>query len=139
MKKIIVPGLAAGVVMLTSSVLLMIAFTILLPGLEAEYMGNIMFRPWSDPLMYYVYLNPIILGFLFAFVWQKVQGSFNDKSKIKSGAKFGLSIFLIFGITGMLMSLSTFNISALMVLTWTISGLIQDILGGIVIVHLYKN
>jgi hypothetical protein len=138
MKKIIIPGLAAGIVMLVASVLLMIAFTVLLPGVEAEYMGNSMFRSWSDPLMYYVYLNPLIVGFLFAFVWQKVNGLFKDKSKIKSGAKFGLSIFLIFGITGMLMSLSTFNISALMVLTWAINGLVQYVLGGIVVAKFSK-
>jgi hypothetical protein len=57
---------------------------------------------------------------------------------MKAIAKFSFSAWAIFGITGMLMSLSTFNISLLMVLSWTISGLVQDVLGRIVIAYLSK-
>lgn len=138
MKKIIVPGLAAGIVMLIVSVLLMFIYPVIFPGVESEYINNPMFRSWSDPWMYYVYLNPIILGIILAFIWRYTKDLFKGKNKVKAGAKFGLSIWVLFGITGMLMTLSTFNISALMVLTWTITGLIQYILGGIVIARLSK-
>jgi len=139
MKTVLVPGISAGVVMLIASVLLMLVYPVILPGVEAEYTGNPIFRSWSDPLMYYVYLNPIIFGILLAFVWKYTKDNFKGSSKAKSGAKFGFSVWAIFGITGMLMSLSTFNISALMVLTWTINGLVQYILGGVVIASLSKN
>jgi hypothetical protein len=138
MKQIFASGLAAGVAMLAASVILMMAFSAIFPELTAQYSSSAIFRPWSDPWMYYIYINPILVGLILAFIWPNVKGLFNAKSPCKKGAKFGVASWALFGITGMLMTISTFNISTLMVLTWTISALVQDIVGGIVIAKLSK-
>jgi len=138
MKKILVPGLAAGVVMLIASVLLMMAFSAIFPALNSEY-ATALFRPWSDPLMYYIYLQPFVVGILLAYAWQKVKTVVKAKSPVKRGSKFGFAVWVIFGIPGMLITLSTFNISTLMVSTWAFSGLVQYLLGGITLAKLNKD
>jgi hypothetical protein len=132
MAKIISTGLIAGLVMLVASVALMWIFPYMFPGLNAEYSKTGMFRSWSDPLMYYVYLNPIILGLILSWVWQKIKTLYKGKKSINNGIKFGLTVWIISTVPGMLMTLSSFNISLLMVFTWALTGFIQLVLAGMI-------
>ena len=138
MKNFFFSGLAAGV----SMFLVMFAFGIFtnmfLPGLVAEYDNTAIFRLWSDPLTYYMYLHPILMGFVLAFAWRFFSGFSGGEKSVGRGAMFGLKIWVLFGIPGMLMTLSTFNVSLLMVLSWTVSVLAQYVIGGIVVTRVSK-
>lgn len=133
MKKIILLGLIAGLAMLVSSVVLSFLFNIIFPGLSIEYQTSGLFRMWSDPLMYLMFLHPFVLGLMLSLSWQKIKNDF------KSSLIFGLGFWFVTSIPGMLISYSSFPISFLMILSWSISGLIQILIGSLILGSLNKK
>lgn len=125
-------GLIAGVVMLIASMVLSMAFGIAFPSLNTEYSNAALFRPWSDPLMSYIFVHPFVVALLLTIAWDKGNGLIKEKDAVKKGVKFGAYVWVVFSIPGILISWSTFPISLLMSASWSISGLIEDILAGIV-------
>ena len=138
MKKIIIPGLAAGVVMLVASLALSSLFGILIPQLAGEYANAALFRPWSDPLMLYIFVHPFVLGLILAYAWDKAKGLLKDKQQWMKGKKFGMFVWLLATAPGMLISMSTFPVSTAMVASWAIAGLVELALGGIVLAYMNK-
>ncbi|MBN2095030.1 MAG: hypothetical protein JW727_03200 [Candidatus Aenigmarchaeota archaeon] len=139
MRSFLVQGILAGISMFAVMMAFGFISSAAFPELALEYQNEAIFRPLSDPAMYYMYLHPLLMGFLLAFVWNYGRGFIKGKSTLKKGAKFGLAIWAIFGIPGMLMTLSTFNVSSALVLSWTVSVLAQYLAGGIVLSRLDKQ
>ncbi len=137
--KIFKATIISGVIGFVISFILMILFTMLFPGLEAEYVSSL-FRPWSDPLMYYVYLNPFVFSFFMSIIYYVMKDSLNmgKKKLCKKGVHFGVLIWLL-GIPGMLMTYSSFSISAEMVASWTLQMLILYAVYGVIIVKVFDE
>ncbi len=133
LKKVIIPGLIAGALMLISAVILNVVMDSLFPEISKQYRQGGFFRPWSDPLMSLIFIQPVILGITMAFVWENVT------EKLTPPLRFGLIYWAIVTLPGMLISYSTFNISLLMILSWTFTGLIQILLGSFVISKMNKS
>ena len=131
MKRVILFGLLAGLAMLMVSVALGPLFNLIFPSLAAEYNNTNLFRPWSDPVMYLMLVEPFILGIILAWIFSITKGLFKDKNAWKRGIYFGLCYWVI-TIPGMVMSYSSFPISLLMVMTWSVSILIQAIVAGLI-------
>lgn len=138
MKKIIVPGIVAGLVNLVASFILSQVTNILWPSLSAEYINSAIFRPWSDPLMSLYFLYPFLLGFVLAWVWDKTHKLIAGKTDFDKAYKFGLSYWLVAGLPGMFITYSSFQVSLALVLSWTISGLVEGVLAGWVFARLIK-
>jgi hypothetical protein len=132
MKKILIPGIVAGIAMLVVGLVLSYLFGAVFPQVTTEYQTPGLFRPWTDPWMSYIYVHPFIMGVLLAWLWQMTKGMVKDSSPIKKGYKWGCYLWVVFGIPGMLMTLSSFPVSYLMVASWSISALVQYKLAGIV-------
>jgi len=132
MKKIVVSGLVAGLLMFLAMLAVGLAFSAAFPNTTAEYQNTAIFRPWNDPLMYYMYFHPFLVGLLLSLVWSRTGNLIKESSRPKKGAVFGLIIWAVFGIPGMLISLSSFQISALLVASWTLGLLVQDVVAGLV-------
>jgi hypothetical protein len=126
MKKIILPGLAAGVVILIASLVLMQAWEAIIPGLAAEYQTPL-FRPWTDPLMMLFFLYPFILGIAFAWLWAKTKKSF------KTPYDAALAYWLVATIPGMFATYTSMPYSLSMVATWAIGGLAYVLLAAFVL------
>lgn len=137
--KIVKSGLAAGIVMLVISVALMPVWSTLIPGQQAEYENEHIFRPWSDPLMSYVFVHPFVLGLLMAYAYTYFGRGWKKKSLLCKGTFYGLLVWLVGGLPGMLMTISSFQLSNAMVLSWTVQGLIATLAGGFVIVKLWEK
>ncbi|MBI5220216.1 MAG: hypothetical protein HY978_00060 [Candidatus Liptonbacteria bacterium] len=119
MKRTVSVGLLAGLVLLLAGLALNMAMNVLAPGLKSEYENSGIFRPWSDPLMSLYFLYPFLFGVLLAWVWRRVaplQISWN---------RFAGAVFLVYSIPGMLITYASFQVSLGMVLSWTLSGLID--------------
>jgi hypothetical protein len=132
MKKIVLPGLVAGVVMLVSGLLFNVLFNSVFPGVQSEYINPI-FRPWSDPLMSLIFVQPFVLGFLLAWLWATVKCLIKDPISWRRGMSFAFSYWIVCSIPGMIMSYSSFNISLMMTLSWTLTGLVQVICASLVL------
>lgn len=130
--KIIINGLAAGAAMLLTSLVTMPVWNVLFPGIQQEYINPALFRPWSDPLMSLIFVHPFIVGIILAWIWTKIKHIFKQESLFKKGVSFGLT-YGILTLPGMFISYSTFPVSIYMIMSWTVGGLLQDVIGGIVI------
>jgi hypothetical protein len=130
MKKVIIFGLLAGLIMLALSMILGSVFHIIAPDLKSEYENANLFRPWSDPLMLLMFVQPFLVGIILAWIWQKTKGLFTGTELWKSGLCFGF-IYWVTTIPGMVISYSTFQISLLMVANWTASNLLAGLCAGI--------
>jgi len=122
-------GLIAGVVNLIVGLLFQQFFGTIFPSVGAEYQNTALFRPWNDPLMTLFFAYPFILGIVLAYFWDMVYSSLkgNAQQKIFNFAKI---YFLIATIPGMFISYTSFQVSALLVLSWTLSGFIEAYVAG---------
>lgn len=131
MRKVIPIGLLAGVIMLAASMVLSPVFQIVAPSLKTEYENANLFRPWSDPLMLLMFVQPFLVGIILAWIWQKTKGLFAGTAKWKNGLCFGL-IYWATTIPGMIISYSTFPLSLMMVASWTASNLFAGLCAGFI-------
>jgi hypothetical protein len=137
MKKIVVPGLIAGLLMMITAIVVGFVFNFMFPSLKVEYENAVMFRPWDDPVMYAWFVQPFFLAFVLAWVWGKIESLF-EGSLAKRVFYFAFIYWMVAIIPGMLMSISSFKISVLMTFTWTLSSLIQALVAAWVIVRMNK-
>lgn len=79
-------------------------------------------------LMYFG--HPFILGLALSYLWEKI--------KVKDPLEFAKLYFLVATIPGMFISLSSFQVSLLMVVTWTISGFVQVLVAGYLFTRMKK-
>jgi hypothetical protein len=125
MKKIIWPGLLLGGIMLVVSMIVSYLF-MLIPSVNADYNSGLM-RSWQDPLMMAFFLYPFILGIVFAWLWAKTKSSFTGKMR---GCYFGWMLFFLTTVPGMWITYTSFNLSFLTILSWTVAGLINAKIAG---------
>lgn len=137
MKKVVLAGLVAGALMLGVSIVLSLVISAIFPDAMAEYSNSEIFRQMDDPLMYYFFLHPFVMGVILSFIWLKVSGLI-DEEGLKKGLVYGLLVWLFFGVPGMLISISSFQVSPFLVLTRTVSVLAQDLAAGAAISRMVR-
>lgn len=132
MKKIIVSGLAAGAAMLVVGFAAGYLFMFIFPSLTAEYSNTALFRPWADPIMSFYFVHPFAVGLILAWVWSRVRGVVGGAGWAAKGVRFGLG-YLLVTIPGMLISYASFPLSLLMVVSWSVSILMQALVAGLIL------
>ena len=137
MKKILGTGLVAGIAMILVNMLLNPVLYAIFPGLKGAYENNVMFRPWEDPIMMLFFLYPIVLGLALAWVWDKTKQLFQG-SIWNKGLNFGLIYFFVSGLPAFFINFSSFKLPFVMILSWTIMGLVNGIVTGIVFAKINK-
>lgn len=137
-KKIITAGFVVGAVNLVVGMLLSAIYNFLTPSVTGEYININLFRPWSDPLMSLFFFYPFILGMALSWVWDKTKKLFVGKNIFEDAYKFGLAYWLVAGLPGMFVTYSSFQVSLPMVLTWSLTGLIEAVVAGFILAKLNK-
>lgn len=133
MVKFIKPGLLAGVVLLIISVIFSPILVALIPSLGVEYSNYNIFRSWQDPLISLYFVYPFVLGLVLSWVWTKVKKVIPGKTSSQKVSNFAIGYWLIAGLPGMLMTYASFQLSLAMVMTWSLSGLIDAYVASYVI------
>jgi len=124
MKKVVIPGIVAGLLMAVVGMGYSMLMGKLFPAIMAEYSNTAIFRPWKDPLMQLFFAYPFVLGLALAYVWDKVKGSMGGLI---------LGYFLVAIIPGMLISYSSFHVSLLMTINWTLGSLVNVLVAVLVL------
>lgn len=127
MKKIIIPGLIAGIAMFVVSLLTTQVFNFIVPGLAGQYQNSALFRPWSDPLMTLFFLYPFIMGQILAYLWTIIK---------KSPLNFALIYWLIASVPGMFVTYTSFVVSLPMVISWSVAGFLEALVAGLIFLRL---
>ncbi len=131
-KKIIVPGLLAGLAAVVTGMMLSMGIEKIFPAIMAQYHNPGIFRAWSDPKMSIFFACPFLLGLGLAWVWDKIKIVVPGNVWKRAGL-VTMGIFLISTIPGMTISYSTFQISAAMTLSWTVIGVAQAYVTALVL------
>lgn len=134
--KILWPGIIIGVVSLIIGFILTYIF-MLIPTYAADMNNASLIRSMQDPLMMVFFLYPFIIGFVYAWAWNKSKSLFKGDS-CQRGIKFALSIFLIATIPGMFISYTSMPIALITILIWTLSGLINALIAGCILAKVNK-
>ena len=112
------------------------------------YMDSTYFGVWSKIMMptagappaefyYYSIIFAVITGIIYAIVYEMIKKSLPAKTLTKQGLYFGLLLFLLsipFSLTMYLL----INLPTLLLVYWSVSGLVIYLIGGIVIARIMK-
>lgn len=137
MKKIIVPGVIAGVLMAVIGMLVSYLFHAIWPMLATEYANTALFRAMDDPLMMLFFLYPLLLGLVLAWVWDKTKPLFKG-NLWERAVRFAGVYVLVATIPGMLITYSSFQVSLGMTATWTVNGIVNGLIMGLIFAKLNK-
>jgi hypothetical protein len=130
MKKALIAGFTAGIVLLVMSLALFFLQVKVFPDLANLYWSD-MFR-WSDASTDWMfYAHPFIVSFALKWFWERYKDVFTGGSILKA-----FEVSLVYGIIAMVpvlwMTYSAMNIPLILVLTWLVYGVLQAFVAGLV-------
>lgn len=131
--KILLQGLLAGIGIFIASIAVSVLSQLAMPGITGEYTNPNIFRSWTDPLMSLYYVYPLILGVILSFIWKMTKKLVKDKDYFRRGLRFGFLYWVASSIPGMFITFSSFQVSLALVLTWTVGGLFEAIVAGVIL------
>ncbi len=129
MKKIIISGIIAGVVLLVFSVVGLYLTIFLFPDLALQYY-NPAFNEGSGRYLLY-FIHPFIISMALAWFWERFKGVLSG-SFITRGIEFGV-IYALIAIFPMLwLVFSAMSVSMAIVASWLVFGLLQGVIAGLI-------
>jgi len=129
MKKIIIAGLVAGVVLLILSALGLYITIWLFPKIASQYFDPA-FDVQSSRVMIY-YLHPFVIALALSWFWSRFKGVLKG-SFLTRGIEFGLIYMMVAIFPMMWLIYSAMSISLEMVATWFVLGLLQGVIAGLI-------
>lgn len=133
MKKIVLPGLGAGVVLLALSYGVLYVTINFFPKLVEEYY-NPVFWPGSERALLF-FAHPFILSLALSWFWERFKDSFKGTMLIR-GLELGIVYGLVATLPSMWITFSAISVSLTMVLSWFLYGILQATIAGIIFARL---
>ncbi|MFH1421252.1 MAG: hypothetical protein ABIH42_00830 [Planctomycetota bacterium] len=96
-------------------------------------------KPMDAPPGPVFMLLALILNIILVIVYALIQKGIPGKKKIIKGIMFGLIVWAVGTLPGMLSTYSFMNVADTVVIYWTILGLVQFPLMGIIIAFIYGD
>ncbi len=129
MKKIIVSGFVAGIVLLILSALGLYMTVWLFPSIAQQYFDPAFDTQTSRVMLYY--MHPFVISIALAWFWSRYKtvltGSF-----ITKGIEFGLIYAGIAIFPMMWLIYSSISVSIEMLATWLVLGILQGVISGLI-------
>lgn len=129
MRKIIIAGLVAGIILLILSVFGLYITIWLLPNIASQYFDPA-FASQSSRVMIY-YLHPFVIALALSWFWSRFKGVLTG-SFLTRGIEFGLIYVMVAIFLMMWLIYSAISISLEMVATWFVLGLLQGVAAGLI-------
>jgi hypothetical protein len=103
--------------------------------LSADYEANMeLWRPDMMDKMWIMYVTGIIFSLLFVYVFAK---GFEGKG-IMEGLRFGVIMWLLFSVLGVLGQYMVYPVPEGLVIKWILFSLVEFLIAGIVVALIYK-
>lgn len=129
MKKILLPGLVAGVALLALSYVVLFLIIRVAPVLAEQYYNPI-FWPGADRAFLF-YLHPFILAMALSWFWNRFRDQLTTTGTMR-GVEMGFVYALIATLPSMWITFSAINVSLMMVLSWFVYGFFQAAVSGLI-------
>ena len=128
MKKVLVSGLIAGIVLFVVSYGSLFLAINLFPGIFVEYNNPLFNSDGSRNLLFY--LHAFIISFALSWFWERFKGLFKGPFLLR-GLEFGFVYAMVALLPVMWITFSSLDITFTMVLSWFLYGLVQAVIAGI--------
>jgi hypothetical protein len=129
MKKAIITGFVAGIVLLLVSLGMIYSSIYLFPKLTEEYFSPVFRSNGKTDVLYFI--HPFIVSFALKWFWERYKGIFKGSIIVRA-----IEVSLVYGIVAMLpvlwLTFSAIDVSFQMCLTWFFYGLIQAFVAGLI-------
>jgi hypothetical protein len=129
MKKILIPGLVAGVALLILSYAVLHLSVRIAPGLMEQYYNPVFQSGEERALLFYA--HPFVLSFALAWFWDRFKGMFSGAALLR-GLEMGLVYGIIATLPSMWITFSAIDVTLPMVLSWLVYGIFQAAVAGMV-------
>ncbi len=129
MKKIIIPALLISIPVVIISVGSGYLLGTISPSIAKQYNNTQLYRPWSQWVMWLIFVYPFWLGLALAWGWDKVKKLFKGNNARRVFHFANVYWFVVVG-PAMIMMYSCFSISFPVILSWTIICYIYGIFAG---------
>jgi len=129
MKKVILPGIIAGFVLLGFSYVALYLLVTLLPGLAEQYYNPVFSQEGEKTIMYF--LHPFVLSFALAWFWERFKGQF-EGSWLLRGLELGLVYAIVASLPAMWITFSSLALSFQLVLSWLAYSTVQAAIVGLI-------
>lgn len=93
-------------------------------------------KPMEAPGVTY-YIGAIVLNFIFVLVYASLCKGIPGKNKLVKGLLFGLCVWAVGLLPGMFATYIFMTVSPTVLIYWTLSGLVQDPLRGLITSSIY--
>jgi hypothetical protein len=129
MKKIIISGIVAGVILLIVSEIVLHLTLLLFPSIAVQYFDPA-FDTGSKHVSLY-YLHPFVISLALAWFWTRFKGVLTG-SFINRGIEFGLIYVGVASVPMLWLIYAAMNVSLAIVATWFVLALLQGIIAGLI-------
>ena len=129
MKKIILSGLVAGIILFIISYGGLYLSVRFFPSLFIEYNSPLFNSDGSRDLLFY--LHPFIISFTLSWFWDRFKALFKG-TFILRGIEFGFVYAMVALLPVMWITFSSLDITFSIVLSWFLYGLMQAIFAGLI-------
>lgn len=129
MKKIIISGLIAGILLFILSYGGLYFAVKFFPSLFIEYNNPIFNSDGSRDILFY--MHAFIISFALSWFWDRFKGLFKGGFIIR-GLEFGFVYSIVALLPVMWITFSALDITITMVISWFLYGLTQSIVAGLV-------
>jgi len=129
MKKIILPGIVAGIILLIVSEIGLRLTLLFFPGIAVQYFDPAFDTEGTKLSLYY--LHPFVISLALAWFWTRFKSVLTG-GFFTRGIEFGLIYALIAAFPMMWLIYAAMNVSLAIVATWFVLALVQAIIAGLV-------
>jgi hypothetical protein len=129
MKKVILPGVIAGFVLLAFSYLALFLLVKFLPSLAEQYYNPVFSQEGDKTILYF--LHPFVLSFALAWFWERFKGQF-EGSWLLRGLELGVVYAIVASLPAMWITFSSLALSFSLVLSWLAYSTIQAAIVGLI-------
>lgn len=129
MKKIIIAGLVAGLVLLVLNILGLYITIWLFPKIAEQYFDPAFSTRTGKEVIYY--LHPFVMSLALSWFWSRFKGVLTG-SFITRGIEFGLVYVFVATFPMLWLVYSAMSVSVEIVITWFALALLQGVVAGLV-------
>jgi hypothetical protein len=132
-RRILIPGITAGVVLFGLSYLILYVTIYLMPGLVETYYNPVYWPGNERALLFFA--HPFVLSLPLAWFWDRFKPQLSGPWLVR-GLQFGLVYALIATLPSMWITFSAIDVPLTMVFTWFAYGLMQALVCGIIMARM---
>jgi hypothetical protein len=127
-KRVVYPGLIAGIILFTISYGGLYAAVRFFPSLFTEYSNPLFNSNGSRDVLFY--LHAFVISLSLSWFWDRFKTMFRGNLMLR-GLEFGLVYSMIALLPVMWITISSLDVTFLMVASWFVYGLVQAVMCGL--------